>query len=228
MVQDRCYPTLGYWSIRGLAEPIRYLLHFTDTSYEEKQYDILGESPSYSKKQWYPDRDSLGLEFPNLPYLVDGPLKITESWAILRHIGRATSLAGGDEQEWTRLDMAQGVLTDMTRAFGDLCYSPQFASLKESYLESFEEVKMKRLTQLLSRGAFILGDKISFADFVLFELLEQHLALEGNCLNKFSVLKAFHERVNSLPAIRKYMSSPGRHKIEEKFNGKMAFFGSGN
>jgi hypothetical protein len=39
-------------------------------------------------------RDSLGLPFPNLPYLVDGDTKLTQSTAILRHIGREYGLCG--------------------------------------------------------------------------------------------------------------------------------------
>ena len=49
-----------------LAEPIRCLLHFTGTDFEDKQYDILGEFPNFSAGQWTTDKESLPLEFPNV------------------------------------------------------------------------------------------------------------------------------------------------------------------
>ena len=39
--------------------------------------------------------NSLQLDFPNLPYLIDGDVRITQSSAILRYIGRQFDLLGG-------------------------------------------------------------------------------------------------------------------------------------
>ena len=65
---------LGYWKIRGRGEPIRLLMEFLGVKYTE-------ENPSF--KQWFSKRDSMGMDFPNLPYLIDGNHKITESRAII-------------------------------------------------------------------------------------------------------------------------------------------------
>lgn len=78
---------LGYWDIRGLAHAIRMLLEYTDTSYEEKRYTC-GEAPDYDRSQWLDAKFKLDLAFPNLPYLMDGKNKITQSNAILRYIAR--------------------------------------------------------------------------------------------------------------------------------------------
>lgn len=32
--------SLGYWNIRGLAQPIRNLLEYTDEKYEDRIYDF--------------------------------------------------------------------------------------------------------------------------------------------------------------------------------------------
>ncbi|KAM9691381.1 uncharacterized protein ACBT57_026405 isoform 2-T2 [Dama dama] len=78
---------LGYWDIRGLAHAIRLLLEYTDSNYEEKKY-TMGDAPDYDKSQWLNEKSKLGLDFPNLPYLIDGTHKLTQSNAILRHIAR--------------------------------------------------------------------------------------------------------------------------------------------
>ena len=46
----------------------------------------LGDGPNFSKEQWLQDKNSLGLDFPNLPYLIDGEIKITETIAIQKYL----------------------------------------------------------------------------------------------------------------------------------------------
>ena len=41
----------------------------------------------------------LGLDFPNLPYLIDGNIKVTQSNAILRYLGRKFGLDGKTEAD---------------------------------------------------------------------------------------------------------------------------------
>ena len=62
--------TLGYWGFRGLVQPIRYLLAYSGLKFEEIVYK--------KHEEWHiNDKHNLGLDFPNLPYLLDGNLKIT-------------------------------------------------------------------------------------------------------------------------------------------------------
>ena len=53
--------TLGYWSIRGLAEPIRMLLNYLSVPYKEEIYDI-GPPPDYNSDCWYNKKYKLGLD----------------------------------------------------------------------------------------------------------------------------------------------------------------------
>jgi glutathione S-transferase len=71
--------TLGYWNIHGLAQPIRLLLAYTKT-------DFVDHMPS--RPEWAVEKaeNAYGLEFPNLPYFVDGDVKLSQSSAIMRHL----------------------------------------------------------------------------------------------------------------------------------------------
>ena len=64
---------IGYWEIRGLAQPIRYLLEFLQVEYEDKRYHY-GEAPDFNRESWFGVKHTLGFPFPNLPYLIDGDL----------------------------------------------------------------------------------------------------------------------------------------------------------
>lgn len=56
---------LAYWGVRGLAQVLRLLLSFSNVEFEDKRYT--------DREQWFnEDKVNLGLNFPNLPYLIDG------------------------------------------------------------------------------------------------------------------------------------------------------------
>ena len=49
-------------------------------------YYEMGKAPTYSWEEWLKDKYSLGLDFPNLPYFIDGDVRITETVAIHKYI----------------------------------------------------------------------------------------------------------------------------------------------
>lgn len=84
--------TLAYWAIRGLAQPIRLLLEYVQVPYEDKLFEQ-GKAPDFDKSCWFDVKDTILGDYPmpNLPYLIDGDLVITQSNAIVRHIARQAS-----------------------------------------------------------------------------------------------------------------------------------------
>ena len=82
---NRNRPVLGYWKIRGLASQIRYEMVYLGVDYVEDQYEQ-GDGPGFDRSSWTSVKESLGLPFPNLPYLIDGQVKMTETNAIMRYL----------------------------------------------------------------------------------------------------------------------------------------------
>jgi len=78
-------PVLGYWNIRGLAAPLRYLMYYCGVEFEDKQY-ACGPGPDFDKSSWLNEKFTLGLALPNLPYLIDEEVKLTETLAIAKYI----------------------------------------------------------------------------------------------------------------------------------------------
>uniref|UniRef100_A0A8C0CXE8 glutathione transferase n=1 Tax=Balaenoptera musculus TaxID=9771 RepID=A0A8C0CXE8_BALMU len=128
--------TLGYWDIRGLAHAIRLLLEYTDSNYEEKKYPM-GDAPNYDRSQWLNEKSKLGLDFPNLPYLIDGAHKLTQSNAILRYIARKHNMCGETEEEKIRVDVLENQVMDVRLCMAMICYSSDFGLKKISaYMKS--------------------------------------------------------------------------------------------
>ena len=98
--------TLGYWGFRGYGAPSRMLLHFVDAKFDDLVYN---KPPGLV---WKDKKFNLGFDFPNLPYLIDGDFKLTQSIAILRYLGKKYGLAGSTPQEVAELDMFGDVLHD--------------------------------------------------------------------------------------------------------------------
>nr|XP_020032560.1 glutathione S-transferase Mu 1-like [Castor canadensis] len=197
--------TLGYWGFRGMTHPIRLLLEYTDSSYEEKRYTI-GDAPDYDRSQWLSEKFTLGLDFPNLPYLIDGARKITQSNAILHYIARKHDLCGQTEEEKIRVDIVENQVMDTRMQFFMLCFNPDFEKQKLEYLQDLPE-KMKLYSQFLGKRPWFAGDKITFVDFLAYDLFDLQRMFEPKCLDAFPNLKDFLSRFEGLKKISAYMKS---------------------
>ncbi|NWH97839.1 GSTM3 transferase, partial [Tichodroma muraria] len=240
--------TLGYWDIRGLAHAIRLLLEYTETPYEDKLYSC-GEAPDYDKSQWINEKEKLGLDFPNLPYLIDGPTKLTQSNAILRYIARKHSMCGETEEEILRVDMLENQIMDFRMSLVMVCYNPDFEKLKPGYLEQLPG-KLKLFSNFLGDRKWFAGEKVlpgllrvlrglgrgfvltvsprcpqlTFVDFLMFDVLEQNRIFEPKCLEPFKNLKDFMDRFGALEKVAAYMKSSRFQKMP--INNKMAKWGN--
>ncbi|MCL4122931.1 UNVERIFIED_CONTAM: hypothetical protein GTU68_054578 [Idotea baltica] len=168
-------PVLAYWDIRGLAQPIRLLLEYTGTSFEDKYYKC-GPAPDFDKTCWFGIKFDLGLDFPNLPYYEDGDVKVTQSNAIMRYIARKNDLCGKTDEEKVRVDVLENQSMDFRNGLVRLCYNPDFENLKAKYLDNLSDT-LKQFSKFLGERKWFAGDSITFPDFIMYELLDQHKQL---------------------------------------------------
>lgn len=109
---------LGYWAIRGLGQPIRLLLEVSGIEYEEKRYALEKRADgTWSRDQWFDVKHKLGLPFPNLPYLIDGDLHLTQTQAILDHGTRSTIRRHRRDAMRTRTDPSSLSLSSQLRTW---------------------------------------------------------------------------------------------------------------
>lgn len=75
---------LGFWDSRGTCRGnvARYMLAYSKAPWEMKTY-IMDDSAN--DKDWTNDKENL-MPFCNLPYLIDGEFKVSETYAVHQYI----------------------------------------------------------------------------------------------------------------------------------------------
>ncbi|XP_075772136.1 glutathione S-transferase Mu 1 isoform X2 [Pelodiscus sinensis] len=173
---------------------------------EQRRRPAQAAAPDYDKSQWLNEKEKLGLDFPNLPYLIDSKTKLTQSNAILRYLARKHKLGGETEEEMLRVDMLENQAMDFRMSLVMICYNPEFEKLKPGYLEQLPG-KLKLFSRFLGERKWFAGEKITFVDFLMYDVLDQNRMLEPKCLDPFQNLKGFLDRFEALEKIAAYMCS---------------------
>ncbi|NWV09295.1 GSTM3 transferase, partial [Ptilonorhynchus violaceus] len=210
-----------------LAHAIRLLLEYTETPYEDKLYSCgEGEGVGGRGGLWGGVLVSQCPHArcpPQLPYFIDGPTKLTQSNAILRYIARKHNMCGETEEEILRVDMLENQVMDFRMSLVMVCYNPDFEKLKPGYLEQLPG-KLKLFSNFLGDRKWFAGEKLTFVDFLMFDVLDQNRIFEPKCLEPFKNLKDFMDRFGALEKVAAYMKSSRFQKMP--INNKMAKWGN--
>ncbi|GIY57986.1 glutathione S-transferase class-mu 26 kDa isozyme 51 [Caerostris darwini] len=193
-------PIFGYWNVRGLAEPIRYLLHFKNVDFEDKRYSF------HDRPTWENDKYNLDLDFPNLPYYIDDEVRLTQSATILRYLAEKYDFGGKTKQERLRVSLAEQQIIDFRDSLINLFYSPDFEKLKPEVVSKIPN-HLKLVEKFLGDRKFLAGDTLTYVDFMACDTLDFCTYLVPKSLADYPALKAFQKRVKSLPELQSYLNS---------------------
>ena len=106
------------------------LLTYLDIEYEDIVYDNTTRQTTWMKEI----KPNLGLDFPNLPYYIDGDLKLTQSLAIIRYLGKKNGMYGTTAEESAKIDMLMEFGLDLVRGLVlGLAFEPDFVRLIFNY-----------------------------------------------------------------------------------------------
>ncbi|XP_054156466.1 glutathione S-transferase Mu 1-like [Oppia nitens] len=198
-------PVFGYWNIRGLGQPIRLLLAYTETEYEDKRFNY--GPPPEDRAEWYEIKPKMGLDFPNLPYYIDDEVKLTQSLTIMRYLSKKHRLDGHNERERIRIDMIENQLKDYRADYLATTFDPHFEVARVDYIDKKLPTVLKELSSFLGDHPYFAGKSISYVDFIAYEFIDLHYYLEPELFANTPNLKEFLLRIEELPTIHKYQYS---------------------
>ena len=156
---------------------------------------------------WFKEKKhNLGLDFPNLPYMLDGDVKLTQTLAIMRYLGRKFGLSPS-EADMAKGDLLEQYLMEVRIGLSMVCYSDaaQFEGKKADYIGKLAG-RVEELGKFIGAGPYFLGEKITYVDFLALEFLDQ-LAVFSPDHFKEGPLVDYVNRMKDLPALKKFYES---------------------
>jgi glutathione S-transferase len=177
------------------------LLAYSGVDFEDHHYT--------DGDQWFKgDKQSIGLNFPNLPYLIDGKYNITESQAIQRYIIKRwgkSELLGKNHQDYARLESFLSVFNEIAGAVRGLFFNKDYEKVKGETIAKYLQ-KLEELQKFVGENKFALG-YLTLADFIVSEDSHYIERLFPEEYAKFPFLQRIRDEFNSLPEIVAYYSS---------------------
>lgn len=212
-------PVLGYWKIRGLAEPLRNLLWHLEIDYEEQLYEQ-GDGPEFSREQWLSVKDSLGLEFPNLPYFIDGDVKLTQTFAIAKYIVNKyrPEYFGNTEAEKLAVWVMEGVYGDIKSILSSISYDLHYNIHKRAISVELLSTQLTYLAAHLQGKNFVAGEHLTYMDFFYLELLENLEDFEPGLLDSVNgeVFSRYLQHVKSQHRVKEFENRGPRMAYNNK------------
>lgn len=204
--------TYVYWRTQRMGEGIRWLFKYLGQEYTEVQ-----PSPA----EWPQQKQDLvaqGEAIVNLPYIIDGDFKLTETGAIPYYVahkyGRA-DLFGNGLQEQAKLLELRGVFTEIRGAVLVSAFTPLW---KAAFPAAFApggkvHTKLGYLDKFIGEQEWFVGGHVSYFDleFAYFLVFLDWLTTDGKVesgLGQHKNLLALKERVLNLPGIKEHVASP--------------------
>lgn len=185
---------LGYWGIRGRAQPLRHLLCFCNIPFEDKCY----LSPdAYGK-----DMAECGIDFPNLPYLLDGDVKFSETLAIARYIVRKsgrTDLLGNTPEDEAKAHNILVTFNDLFNPALGLFFNKKINDLKMPWFFKSKQ-QFTKIEKCLEGKDYAIG-YLTMVDFFIAEGSFYFEILFPEEYKKFKGIHRIREKIMALPEV---------------------------
>ncbi|XP_066443567.1 glutathione S-transferase P 2-like [Eleutherodactylus coqui] len=199
--------TLTYFPIRGRAEPTRLLLADQGLSWTEDEVSF---------EDWGAGKRDLkkNAVFGQIPRFQDGDFVLYQSCTILRYLGRKYGLGGSNDKEMAIIEMMNDGVEDLRLKYYKFIFWDKEAN-KEKFLEELA-TQLGYFEKILSNNSngtkFLVGDKITYADYDFLDALQCILDLCPTSLSTYPLLSGYVDRVLKRPKLVEYLKSEGRKR----------------
>lgn len=183
-----------------------------------------GPAPDFDRSEWLNEKHTLGLDFPNLPYLIDDGIKLTETAAIMKYLCSKwrPELLGADPTTLANVEMLWAQVMKLKEEATAPCYSGK--SNQEIMDVCFPLIE--QIVQFVGEKTWITGNNLTWLDFMFFELVNYLDFLSGGVVKThYETLGAYSNRFESLPGFAEAWKDDNL-TIKWPWNGDMASIGS--
>ncbi|CAF4354924.1 unnamed protein product, partial [Adineta steineri] len=161
---------------------------------------------------WSSHKNEMPLE--QMPVLeVDG-VKLPQSGAIARFLAKQFNLAGKDNFEQAKVDAVVDTIADAMAQFLPIRFEKDETKQLELVKNFFTNELPKHLQNLevLAKqfgngGPFFIGNNLTWADLLFYEVTETLLGLNKNALDNHQWLKQNRAEVEKQPRIAEYLKN---------------------
>ena len=195
-------PTLGYWSTRGMGAQVKYLLAYCNVDYNFKGYVCTFEDGKVDRGTWPDEKYTLGIGFPNLPYFIDGNVKIAETMPLMRYICNKykPELLGTNEKEIAEMDMLGAVVNDL-KVNGVMF--PCYGHGDRDKIDADTKKRLEPIVNWLGDKQYLMGDNVCYLDFILFECINVvEFVTNGRVFSDYPTLEPYVKRIKEIPALK--------------------------
>ncbi|KAG2234555.1 glutathione S-transferase [Thamnidium elegans] len=187
----------------GRGENIRLLLEDAGVDFEYIRYNAA---------QWQEEKQKLldqNIRNPTMPFITIDGKYYGKTAPLLRFLSHKLGKYEGDnEDEFQLLDVYTDMANDWVGRWVKTVFGNPSEETVKTYREETAPQTFKTWDDILSdtKGPFLLGEKISYADFTLFHMLEDDTTIKV-CAETYPHLSAFVEAVNNRPNLKKYLAT---------------------
>ncbi|XP_053605232.1 glutathione S-transferase-like [Plodia interpunctella] len=193
---------LYYFEFNGLAESIRYMLHYSGQKFEDIRYE---------RKTWPITEIKDSLPYGQLPVYEEGDRKLNQSIAIARYIASQTGLLPSDPWEQAVLDAAVFNIKDFqtkARSYVSETDPVKREQLKTEFFTETLDYYLSRFEKELKTSNGYFGGTLSWADFYLMGILETINTYAGVEIEKnYPTIVALFKTIRSLSGVKEYIAS---------------------
>jgi len=199
---------LNYFNTTGRAEPLRLMFHAAGIEFTDVRMD---------REEWAKNKsDAKRFPLGQMPSLQVDDYVICQAQAIARYLARELGFYGNSSCEQAMIDQICETFFDFAMDGYKIQYGGfDEETMKKKLEEHFASDKTKAHLTFMNNFAknnssgsgFFVGNKPSYADFLLFGAHEQLTLMNPAYLDNYPEMKTVIDRVSSIENLKNYLES---------------------
>ncbi|KAI9495850.1 glutathione S-transferase [Zychaea mexicana] len=186
---------------QGRGEPARLLLHDADVSFEDIRIEF---------KDWLAFKNEIIEDYPAaaLPLVKTGDGEYYGLTApLMRFLGQQLGYDAVDKKKSHFVDQTADFVSDWFQDCIRIFFQPDQQEVHDKNLKGIHCGRMERMYGRYNEGPYLLGEQITYADFMVYAAMRQDKVLgsllEKDMPNLFKFVQAFENRKN----LKEYITS---------------------